>query len=210
MDDLGLLAAWRGGDAAAGNELFSRHFRSVVRFVANKVHDRQEVEDLAQRIFLACVEGRDRFEQRSSFRTYLFAVAHHVVVDHFRRRMPPQTAFDSQDMSVCDVDPSPSVVAVQRQEQRLVIAGLREIPLIYQVVLELFFWERMTGAEISEVLAIPEGTVRFRIRNGKELLLKKIRQLALTSAHADVSDEELERWASSLRDAAGAGADPPP
>ncbi|MEM6995942.1 MAG: sigma-70 family RNA polymerase sigma factor [Myxococcota bacterium] len=200
-DDLALLSAWRDGDAAAGNELFSRHFRSVVRFVTNKLHDRAEVEDIVQRIFLACVESRDRFEGRSSFRTYLFAVAHNIVVEHFRRRAPANTVFDSTNTAVCDVDPSPSMVAAEREEQRLVIAALRQIPLSYQVVLELFFWERLTGSEIADALEMPEGTVRFRVRKGKELLAKKVRQLSLTAAHADLSDGDLEAWAESLRDA---------
>lgn len=204
-DDLDLLRAWRRGDPTAGNELFTRHFRSVVRFVTNKLHDRAEVEDVVQRVFLACVEGRDRFEGRSSFRTYLFAVAHNIVVEHFRRRVPVNTVFDSTNTAVCDVDPSPSMVAAEREEQRLVVAALRQIPLSYQIVLELFFWERLTGAEIADALEIPEGTVRFRVRKGKELLAKKVRQLSLTSAHAAMTDDELQTWAQSLRDAAGTG-----
>ncbi len=204
--DLNLLQAWRDGDAAAGNELFSRHFRSVARFVTNKLHDRAEVEDLVQRIFLACVEGRDRFEGRASFRTYLFAVANNIVIDHFRRRAPADSVFDSAHTAVCDLDPSPSMVAVQREEQRLVVAALRQIPLSYQIVLELFFWERLTGPEIADALQTPEGTVRFRLRKGKELLAKQVRQLSLTAAHNEVSDEDLQAWAESLREAATSAA----
>jgi len=199
MDDPELLAAWRGGNAEAGNTLFTQHFRSVVRFVSNKLHDRAQVEDLVQRVFLACVEGRDRFEGRSSFRTYLFGVAHNLVIDHYRKCAASDAPFDSSNASVCDLDPSPSMVVAEREEQRLVIAGLRQIPLNYQVVLELFFWERLTGAEISDALGIPEGTVRNRLRQGKSLLAKKVRQLSLTAAHTAMSDEDLDEWARSLR-----------
>lgn len=199
MTDLELLAAWREGDDAAGNDLFDRHFKSVVRFVKNKLRDTVEVEDVVQRTFLACVEGRDRFEGRSSFKTYLFAVAHNIVIEHFRARAPVHVAFDSSTSAVADLDPSPSMLVAEREEQRLVIAGLRQIPLNYQVVLELFYWERLTGAEIAEALGIPEGTVRFRIRKGNERLRKKVRQLTVTEAHASVQDDDLERWVASLR-----------
>ncbi|MEX1364513.1 MAG: sigma-70 family RNA polymerase sigma factor, partial [Nannocystaceae bacterium] len=84
--DRALLEQWRAGDAGAGNTLFERHFDTIARFVKNKVSHQGELEDLVQQVFLRCVEGRDRFEGRSSFRTYLFAVAHNTLLEHFRRR----------------------------------------------------------------------------------------------------------------------------
>ena len=83
-DDFELLDAWRSGDRAAGNTLFERHFDAVCRFFANKVND--NVDDLIQKTFLGCIEGRDRFRKQSSFRTYLFAVAHNILRVHFRTR----------------------------------------------------------------------------------------------------------------------------
>ena len=81
--DIDLLDAWRAGDPRAGNELFNRHFDSVCRFFANKAGN--EVDDLIQRTFLACVEGRDRFRGDASFRGYLFGVARNVLHARLQR-----------------------------------------------------------------------------------------------------------------------------
>ena len=65
-DDDDLLERWRAGDKRAGNALFERHFRSLVRFFRNKVST--GIEDLVQETLLACVRGRDRLRDDGSFR----------------------------------------------------------------------------------------------------------------------------------------------
>lgn len=82
--DVDLLEAWRSGDTKAGGELFDRHFASIHRFFHNKVGD--GLEDLVQQTFLRCTEGVERFRSDSSFRTYLFGVAHNLLREHIRRK----------------------------------------------------------------------------------------------------------------------------
>ncbi len=198
--DGALLTVWRAGDAEAGNTLFERHFAAIARFVKNKVSHQGELEDLVQQIFLRCVEGRDRFEQRSSFRTYLFAVAHNTLLEHFRRRRRTGARVDTSVTSVADLDPSPSMIVAQRQEQQQVVDALRQLTLDHQIALELHYWERLSGSEIAQVLDVPEGTVRNRLRQGKLLLAKKIRQQALVGVRDDLGDlGDLEEWISSIR-----------
>src|SRR5690606_27370383 len=81
--DLELLDAWRRGDGRSGELLFRRYFAQLNRFFRNKTDT--GAEDLIQTTFLACVEGRDRFRESSSFRTYLFGIAHNVLCAHYRR-----------------------------------------------------------------------------------------------------------------------------
>ncbi|MCH9687982.1 MAG: sigma-70 family RNA polymerase sigma factor, partial [Deltaproteobacteria bacterium] len=178
--------------------LFERHFDTIARFVKNKVSHQGELEDLVQQVFLRCVEGRDRFEGRSSFRTYLFAVAHNTLLEHFRRRRRTGGRVDTSVTSVADLDPSPSMIVALRQEQQQVVDALRRLPLDYQIALELHYWERLSGSEMAEVLDVPEGTVRNRLRQGKQLLAKKIRQQALTGVDEDLGD--LEEWIASIRE----------
>ena len=82
--DAGLVEAWRAGDRAAGKRLFERHYAAVARFFRNKVGEAGP--DLIQRTFLACVEGRERFRQEASFRSYLFSIAYKVLCKHYREQ----------------------------------------------------------------------------------------------------------------------------
>lgn len=196
-----LLQAWRGGDRDAGSALFERHFSSICRFFANKVG--ADVDELVQKTFTACVEGRDRFEGRSSFRTYLFAVAHNVLRSHLRGRHRARERFDLGVTSVHDLGLSPVALIARKREQKLVLNALRHIPVEHQTVLELYFWEGLTARELAEILGIPEGTVRGRIRRARQLLDDQLQTLAESEALLESTASDLEDWARSLREQLG-------
>lgn len=196
--DLELLEAWRDGDARSGNELFNRHFDSVCRFFANKAPN--EVDDLIQRTFLACVEGRDRYRGEASFRGYLFGVARNVLRRHYRDKRYHDDRFDPLMVSVHDLGPGPSLLIADKREQELLLAALRRLPLDHQITLELYYWESMSGSELAEVLEIPEGTVRGRIRRAKQLLEEALAELAESPEQLETTMANLEGWARSLRE----------
>jgi len=195
--DFELLEAWRKGDRKAGDELFVRHFDSLYRFFARKVGG--EVEDLVQKTFLACVEGQDSFRQQSSFRTYLFAIARNLLYRYWRTRSRSGEV-DFTVKSLQDLGPTPSIAVKAKQEQRLLLEGLRRIPVDLQIALELHYWEGMSGPDIAIVLDIPEGTVRSRLRRAREVLEQKLAEVAESPEQLRATTCNLDRWAESLKD----------
>ena len=193
--DVELLGAWRAGDDDAGNRLFDRHFQSVFRFFRTKVDG--AVDDLVQQTFLACVEGRHRMRGDASFRTYLFAVARNRLYMHYHRSQ--REPVDFTETSLYDLSPSPSRVLVDHAEQRLILEALRRLPLDYQIALELYHWEGMTGPELAAALEIPEPTVRSRIRRGTERLRAGIAQLTDTARVLESTLTDLAKWAEGIR-----------
>ena len=194
MDDLALLEAWRVGDSDAGGALFERHFRSVYGFFRNKTSG--SIDDLVQKTFMACVEGRDRVKA-SSFRAYLFGVARNVLYGEFRMRRKEE-AIDFGVSSARDLAPGASTALGRKEEHRLLLRALRRIPLNYQVALELYYVEGMRGPELAEILEIPEATVRSRLRRGLERVKKEIEQLAANPSLVESTVGGLETWASDL------------
>lgn len=196
QEDFELLDRWKAGDRNAGNLLFERHFESVCRFFANKVSD--GVDDLIQKTFLGCIEGRDRFRKQASFRTYLFAVAHNILRVHFRE-LKRGSPVDFNVATTDELTPSPSTVFASHEEQKLLLQSLRHIPFEHQLVLELYYWEDMSASELAEVLQMAEGTVRSRIRRAKELLRTRMKVLARTPALLKTTISDLDHWVRSLR-----------
>lgn len=197
--DLDLLGRWGRGDLGAGDALFNRHFESIHRFFRNKVGD-QRLEDLVQQTFMGCVEGRDRFKGGSTFRTYLFGVAHNLLRDHFRRIRRDDEVLDWGHLSAADWGAGPSTILVKRREQRVLLEALRRIPVESQIVLELYYWEDMSASEVATILEVPEGTVRGRVRRAKQLLRQQLGQLSLSPDVLNSTVQNLERWAESLRE----------
>lgn len=201
-DDATLLRAWRGGDASAGEALFERYYGLVSRFFSNKVAANHG--DLVQATFTACLEKVDQLRDAASFRSFLFGVARFELLHHYRRRSARETDLDTAQHSVCDLDPSPSRIVAKRQEQRLLLEGLRRIPLDLQIVLELAYWEQLSSPEIAEVIGIPVGTVKSRVRRARQRLDTELAALAESPQMLQSTVVNLERWAAGLRDLVGA------
>jgi RNA polymerase sigma factor (sigma-70 family) len=193
--DVELLEAWRAGDSEAGSELFDRHFETLARFFANKVGD--GLDDLVQQTFLACVEARDRFRGDAKFRTYLLGIAHNVLCKHYRRRYASPD-FSLGTTAVADLAPTASSLLAQHREQELLLQALRSLPFDHQVVLELHYWERMPSSDIKDVLGIPEGTIKTRLRRAKQLLREALETLAQSPAELERTSTDLEAWARSI------------
>lgn len=189
-----LLAAWQSGERRAGELLFERYYEPVARFFFNKTDHEAE---LIQQTFLACIEGAARFRGEGSFRSFLFAIAYRQLCRHYRDRKGDR--IDLTEVSVAALDPSPSRVLVEGEELRLLLAGLRQIPVDCQVVLELLYWEQLTTVEMAAVLEIPEGTVKSRLRRGRALLREAIKALAMNPAQAAHTLHGIDTWADALR-----------
>lgn len=198
-DDFALLEAWRAGDSDAGDRLFAAHFDAIFRFFRNKVDD-AAAEDLTQAVFLACVDGRDRFRQAASFRTYLFAIARNHLLMHYRKKGRGKEVLADETTSVADLGASPGSVVQAREEQDLLLCALRRIPIDFQIAVELYYWEDLSTRELAEILGVPEGTVRSRLARAREHLMREIEALAASPALHASTMQGFDTWARSLRE----------
>ena len=206
--DMALLERWRSGDDGAGQELFERHFDSVYGFFCNKVG--ADVDDLVQETFLGCVNSKDRFRAESSFRTFLFAVAHRQLLKYRDRWYKARDRNADFELSrVQDLDQTPSQLAVEHAEQELLLRALRRLPLELQVILELFYWQGMKSADIAIILDIPHGTARSRLRRAREQLRERVERLARTPALRQSTIGDFDGWLLSLQRRKGQAEDVP-
>jgi RNA polymerase sigma-70 factor (ECF subfamily) len=179
-EDEELLERWYAGDRDAGNALILRHFDAICRFFRSKLGD--DVEDLIQRTFLDLLEARRR-GSIDSVRATLFTIAHRRLLDHLRTvyRRPIE---ELTSMSIADLATSPSGVVARNEEDRLLHDALRRVSLEHQVVLELAYWEELSGPEIAAILGVAEVTVRTRLLRGRQALRIEIEKLASTPSLA--------------------------
>ncbi len=201
VDDFALLDQWGSGDRGAGNTLLMRHFDTVYRFFVSKIGNDTEVDDLIQRVFLACVESRDSFRREASFRTFLLAVARHELFRHFRQNRTRGARSESLgSMSVAELGSSVRAAMVRREEERLLLSALREIPVDLQITIELHYWEGLTTAELATVLEIPQGTVKSRLRRAREALHEAMARISKDAATLESTISDFEHWAVQVRE----------
>jgi RNA polymerase sigma factor (sigma-70 family) len=187
-----LFGAWCAGDARAGEALWDRHSRSVLRFFRNKV-PWPVATDLAQRTI---EHGLHLRQPVASFRCYLLGIARHQLLDHLRaeQRKKRRTG-ELEQLVIEDVAGSPEDAMLAKRERRLLLRALRRLPQVLQIALELRYWEQLSDREIAEVLEVPLGTVKSRILAGRAALRKLIEEQAESPDEIRSTLDSLDSWA---------------
>ena len=122
-----------------------------------------------------------------------------MFVDYLRRKYRLAGEVDIGATSLHDLAPGPSTVVRARCEQQLLVDALRRLPVMYQVVLEMDFWEEMKGHELAEVLELPLGTVQGHLRRARELLTDAFDAAAAARGLSPLRPLASEEWAVQLR-----------
>lgn len=196
--DLALLEAWRQGDRAAANKLIEKHYHLIRRNVVNKTPE-GAADDIVGDVLLALVESRDRFRAGATFKTYALKITFNVICDYYRRRKPLDAA-DVLHSSVRQLGGGPVSRLLAQEKDRVLLEALRSLELQDQHILELFYWEDLSGPELSLVFECPEPTIRGRLRRAKERLEAQI--AAIERDHRQLEDTvtDLDAWVRKLRD----------
>ncbi len=191
QSDAELLTAWSTGDRDAGNALVERHFSSVYRFVRSKLDT--GVDDCVQQIFLALVEHAGSLRDAESFKAFLFGIARRQLLLDWRRRRAADKVFAPDVASVrslaAALDTSPSRAVARLGDRERVLEAMRALPIDFQIVVELHYWEEMGVREIAAVVEIPAGTVKSRLSRARAQLETALR------SHGDDVDTHVRALA---------------
>jgi RNA polymerase sigma factor (sigma-70 family) len=182
-EDLDLLLAWRGGDEQAGNALARRHFQGIYSFFRTKAPE--VAEDLVQQTFLHAVRARDRVDARGGFRAYLFGIARHRLLHHYDAVRAARTS--ASDAPIVDPRSSPSKEARRDQRSARILAALELLPIDERLAIELTYWHELSGPEVAQVLEIPLGTVKSRVRRARAELRSALESLGLSPDDAQTT-----------------------
>ncbi len=153
-----LVLRAKDGDSGAFGDLYERHLRTVYRYIACRIDDRHDVEDLTENVFVRAWEAIARYQPSGvPFRVWLLRIAHNQVVDRYRGQRPVAELTETQ------IDPDAVDIELQLaafEEQALLRRLMRRLNDEYQQVLALRFVSQLSHAEAAAVLERTEGAVR--------------------------------------------------
>jgi RNA polymerase sigma factor (sigma-70 family) len=168
----------RRGERAAFGELYDRYADAIYRYVAFRVRDDDEAEDVTSDVFVKAMVALPRYEPRQAFLAWLYRIARNAVIDRSRlasRRVetaltePMAAGLVSNDGAA---DPESHVVAIERRER--LRAALSELNADQQDVIVLRFVAGLAAEEIAVVLRKPASTVRGIQMRGLRALRRSI------------------------------------
>jgi RNA polymerase sigma-70 factor (ECF subfamily) len=179
-----LAARIRAREARAFDEFFTRLGAPLLHYLAGMVGDRALAEDLLQETVLRVHQGIARYQERGTFRAWVYRIATNLALTELRRRPRARAAGLDGARDLADPRHADAGAALDADRcARVLDAGLAELPAEQRTVLLLRVREEMDLGEIARTLGIPEGTVKSRLHHA----VRKLRQ------YADIADRGADQ-----------------
>ena len=162
-------------DRAAGtrrlvSEYGNRLYETAVRLCGNA----SDAEDYTFRTLERAVGRVSTFAGRSSLFTWLYEILVNIIRSDARRKAANALVFQAT-LPVCeDLRPNAGEVLSAQDEAEIVRDAIRDLPPSYRALLVFRYYEDLTVPEIAHILSLPEGTVKRRLHEAKNIVRAKI------------------------------------
>lgn len=148
------------------DELYDHYHHDLFQFIFYMVKDRNLAEDLVQDVYVKVLKSYQSFHGKSSEKTWLFSIARHVTIDHFRRQKRTRDRvaefFDwgEKGAQLPDRAPLPEEIIIQSEDVRHVYLAMNHCSVDQRTVLILRYIQGLSIKETSEVTGWTESKVK--------------------------------------------------
>lgn len=158
--------------------LYSKYHHDVFQFLFYMVKNREQAEDLVQEVYIRVLKSYQRFEGKSSEKTWLFSIARNVAIDHFRKQKGWKQRliekFDWNTQQVKDKNPIPEDVTLQKEEVSLIYHCLDLCTVDQKMVIIMRYMQELSIAETAEALGWTESKVKTTQHRALKVLRKEM------------------------------------
>lgn len=147
------------------NSIYNEHKNTVYAVVYNYTRNTEDAQDLTQDTFIKLLESEKIFEDSEHLKAWLIRVAINSSKNHLKFK----SRFSDEEI------PELPVYDDHNESSEILIAVM-SLPEKYRIPLHLFYYEDMTNRQISDILGIPEATVKIRLKRGRERLGKILKE----------------------------------
>ncbi|MGC8990212.1 MAG: RNA polymerase sigma factor, partial [Verrucomicrobiia bacterium] len=177
-DERELIARCRRGDSAAWDELFERYYDSVGRFIFqySPAFTREDVEEIAQEVFLATVRNIDSFRGKSAFQTWLFRIAINKARDFIQHKSAAKRGKgmehvpldipgpnNSIPLEIPSTTPGPDQALISDEEMVLLRQAVDRLSDPCREIIELRYFGDLSYEELAATLNLNLKTVSSRL-----------------------------------------------
>jgi len=159
QDEESLVRRAQQRDEEAFTQLYEANFDKIYRYVALRIGNKMEAEDMTQQVFLKALQSLPSFKWRGiSFSAWLFRIAHNQVVDYLRKKTKQATAL--LDESLVDTDGNPQLVAERRLDIEQLASATKRLTEAQREVISLRFAGELPVAQVAKIMGKSEGAVK--------------------------------------------------
>jgi RNA polymerase sigma-70 factor (ECF subfamily) len=180
MNDAELVEQILNGNTNAFRFLVAKHQRLVAHIIGRIVQQQEDVEDIAQEVFMKVYRQSKRFRGDARLSTWIAKIAYNTAISYIRRKRKEIFSYDEQPLLIAaEHDDGANQLQIEREEAKRYLMGLiEELPVHYRTVLTLFHLEEFSYKEIEVITEMPEGTIKSYLSRARKLLKVKLEKMA--------------------------------
>ena len=161
-DEQTLIIKAQQGDSHAFASLYDQHVDAIYRYIAVRVADTQQVEDMTEEVFWKAWKAIKRYRPERPFLHWLYRIAHNLVVDAYHKdaRHSSYEALAEQGQQFLGVEASPQAAVEQNEDVQQLRQALSAMSPEEQTLLSMRFFENASYEDIAPILGKSPGALR--------------------------------------------------
>src|SRR5262245_5732089 len=163
-----LMLAYGGGDAGAFETLYRRHRGPLYRFLLRQVGEAAAAEELFQDVWMRVIDSRERYQPRARFTSWVFAIAHNRLMDHYRASGRARFLAQEESEEALDKLPSgdlpPEALLDRKRSAERLLAALSRLPEAQREAFLLQQEGELSVEEIGAATGVSRETAKSRLR----------------------------------------------
>ncbi len=166
-----LITDYFNGDQPSLEVLIQQYLKPIYNFVYRYVDSAHEAEDITQEVFVRMWRNLKRFNQKKSFKTWIFSIAKNASLDYLKKKKAiPFSEFNTKEGRNCitdvlaDPSPLPQELLERAGMAQILTSAIEKLSSKYRMVLFLRYNDHFNFREIAEFLGEPLHTVKSRHR----------------------------------------------
>jgi RNA polymerase sigma-70 factor (ECF subfamily) len=173
--DEALMLAYGRGDAAAFERLYARHKGPTYRYLLRHTSERPVADELHQDVWMSVVRVRERYAADARFKTWVYTLARHRLIDHWRARRGARFTSLDDDGAFAMVDTQlaaesggthddPLATTIDAQAGQRLVVALADVPAAQRDAFLLHVEAGLSLEEIARLTGAPPETIKSRLR----------------------------------------------
>ena len=162
------------------HRLYDEYHQDVFRFLVYLVKNRVVAEDLSHEVYIRVFKAYERFESKSSEKTWLFSIAKNVAIDYFRKMNVRQRhafdAFDWEQEQLISPTQSPEQFVELSGEMKHILAILEQCTGDQKMVIVMRYFQELSITETADILGWTEGKVKTTQHRAIKILREKLKK----------------------------------
>jgi RNA polymerase sigma factor (sigma-70 family) len=166
------------GNRQAFMKLIKQHERLVVHMIGRLIHNKEDIEDLCQEVFVKVYKKLPGFKFECKLSTWIATIAYREAINHLRKKkIYLEAELGEQEFirsSSVEYE-TPEKILAEKSTSNLVQHYIDQLPVQYKAVLTLYHLDGMNYSEIVAITGMPEGTVKNYLFRARSLLKEKLK-----------------------------------